>query len=231
MKKALFLSVILFSLAALAWPLQTPEQFLGFKPGSDRNLAHYSQIKAYFELLSKESPRLKTFTLGKTTMGNDLFMAVISQEANLRELEKYKDITRQLAQGVLEPAAAEQLAAGGKAIVFVTCNIHSTEIASSQMAMELAYRLAAGTTAADRDILQNVILVLFPSVNPDGQIMEVEWYNKTKGTEYEGTGVPVPLPLVRRPRRQPRLVQDQLEGDRADRQGNVSKMAAAIGRG
>ncbi len=35
-----------------------------------------------------------------------------------------------------------------------------------------------------------MILVLFPSVNPDGQIMEVEWYNKTKGTEYEGTGAP-----------------------------------------
>jgi len=190
MKKLLFLGAILFTLAALAWPLQTPDQFLGFKLGSDRNLAHYNQIKAYFELLSRESPRLKTFTLGKTTRGNDLFMAVISHEANLQELEKYTNITRQLAQGEMEPAAAEQLAASGKAIVFVTCNLHATEIASSQMAMELAYRLAAGATADIQDILQNVILVLFPSVNPDGQIMEVEWYNKTKGTEYEGTGAP-----------------------------------------
>ena len=190
MKKPLFLAAILLTLAVLAWPLQTPDQFLGFKPGSDRNLAHYNQIKAYFELLSRESPRLKTITLGKTTKGNDLFMAVISHEANLRELEKYTDITRRLAQGEMEPAAAEQLAAGGKAIVFITCNLHATEIASSQMAMELAYRLAAGETADIQDILQNVILVLFPSVNPDGQIMEVEWYNKTKGTEYEGTGAP-----------------------------------------
>jgi hypothetical protein len=190
MKKLLFLGATLFTLAALAWPLQTPDQFLGFKPGSDRNLAHYNQIKAYFELLSRESPRLKTFTLGKTTQGNDLFMAVISDEVNLNELEKYTNITRQLAQGKIEPAAAEQLAAGGKAIVFVTCNLHATEIASSQMAMELAYRLAAGATPDIKDILQNVILVLFPSVNPDGQIMEVEWYNKTKGTEYEGTGAP-----------------------------------------
>ena len=190
MKKQLFLGVILFTMAALAWPLQTPDQFLGFKLGSDRNLAHYNQIKAYFELLSRESPRLKTVTLGKTTRGNDLFMAVISDEANLKELEKYTNITRQLSQGEMEPTAAEQLAAGGKAIVFVTCNIHASEIASSQMAMELAYRLTAGASAGMQDILQNVILVLFPSVNPDGQIMEVEWYNKTKGTEYEGSGVP-----------------------------------------
>ncbi|MBE0664895.1 MAG: hypothetical protein IH584_03665, partial [Candidatus Aminicenantes bacterium] len=167
-----------------------PEQFLGFKPGSDRNLAHYNQIKAYFEQLSRETPRLKTFTLGKTTLGNDLFMAVISNESNLKELEKYTNITRKLAQGEVEAAAAEQLAASGKAIVFVTCNLHSTEIASTQMAMELGYLLAAGTGGDIQDILENVILVLFPSVNPDGQIMEVEWYNKTKGTEYEGTGTP-----------------------------------------
>jgi len=190
MKKQLFFVAIVFMLTALAWPLPTPDQFLGFKLGSDRNLAHYNQIKAYFELLSRESPRLKTFTLGKTTQGNDLFMAVISDEANLNELEKYTQITRKLAQGEIEPAVAEQLAADGKAIVFVTCSLHATEIASSQMAMELAYRLAAGATAGIQDILQNVILVLFPSVNPDGQIMEVEWYNKTKGTEYEGSGVP-----------------------------------------
>lgn len=190
MKKVLFLGAILFTLAALAWPLQTPEQFLGFKPGSDRNLAHYNRIKAYFELLSRDSPRVKTFTLGKTTLGNDLFMAVISNESNLKELEKYTNITRKLAQGEVDAAAAEQLAASGKAIVFVTCNLHSTEIASSQMAMELGYLLAAGTGGNIQDILENVILVLFPSVNPDGQIMEVEWYNKTKGTEYEGTGAP-----------------------------------------
>lgn len=190
MKKALFLGAILFTLTALAWPLQTPEQFLGFKPGSDRNLAHYNRIKAYFEQLSRESPRLRTFTLGKTTLGNDLFMAVISHETNLQDLEKYTNITRKLAQGEVEAAAAEQLAASGKAIVFVTCNLHSTEIASSQMAMELGYLLATGTAGDIQDILENVILVLFPSVNPDGQIMEVEWYNKTKGTEYEGTGAP-----------------------------------------
>jgi hypothetical protein len=190
MKKSLVLAVALLFSTVLAWPLQTPDQFLGFKLGSDRNLAHYNQIKTYFELLSRESPRLKTFTLGKTTRGNDLFMAVISSAGNLQELEKYTAITRQLAQAEIEPEAAGQLAAGGKAVVLVTCNLHATEIASSQMAMELGYRLATGTSAEILDILDNVILVLFPSINPDGQIMEVAWYDKTKGTPYEGTGVP-----------------------------------------
>ena len=190
MKKSLFFCTAIFTLTALAIAQQSPDQFLGFKLGSDRNLANYNQIKAYFQQLSRESPLVKTITLGKTTKGNDLFMAIISSANNLKELEKYTAITRQLAQAEIDPQAAEQLAASGKAIVFVTCNIHATEIASSQMAMELGYLLASGTSAEIRDILDNVILVLFPSVNPDGQIMEVEWYNKTKGTEYEGTGAP-----------------------------------------
>ncbi len=189
MKKLLIASTLLAFLAAQAWALQTPDQFLGFKLGSDRNLAHYHQIKAYFELLSRESPRVRTVTLGKTTMGNDLFMAVISDEANLKDLEKFTAITRRLSQGEAGAAEAAQLAADGKAIVAVTCNLHADEIASSQMAMELGYRLAGGGDDV-QDILRDVILVLFPSVNPDGQIMEVEWYNKNKGTEFEGTEAP-----------------------------------------
>jgi hypothetical protein len=190
MKKSFLAGILLVTLAVLAWPLQTPEQFLGFKPGSDRNLAPYSRIQAYFELLAKESPRVRTVTLGKTTLGHDLFMAVISSEANLKDMEKYTAITRKLAQGEVDAAAAEELASGGKAIVAVTCNLHSTEIASSQMSMELGHLLASGQGRDIQEILENVILVLFPSVNPDGQIMEVEWYDKTKNTEYEGTGAP-----------------------------------------
>ena len=189
MKKTLLVILLLSALALPAQSLQTPDQFLGFRLGSDRNLAHYNQIKAYFELLAKGSPRVRTVTLGKTTMGNDLFMAVLSDESNLNDMEKLKAVSRRLSQGDVDASEAGRLAAGGKAIVVVTCNLHATEIASSQMAMELGYRLASGGVEV-QDILRDVILVLFPSVNPDGQIMEVEWYNKTRGTEYEGTGAP-----------------------------------------
>jgi hypothetical protein len=189
MKKSLPVILLLIALAIPARALQTPDQFLGFKPGSDRTLAHYNQIKAYFELLARESRRVRTVTLGKTTLGNDLFMAIVSHEDNLNDMEKLKTITRKLSQGEVDADEAGRLAAAGKPIVVVTCNLHSTEIASSQMAMELGYRLAAGS-ADVQDILRDVVLVLFPSVNPDGQIMEVEWYNKTRGTEYEGTGTP-----------------------------------------
>ena len=69
MKKSLLFCTVMFTLTALAWPLQSPDQYLGFKLGSDRNLAHYNQIKAYFELLSRESPRVKTVTIGQNHQG------------------------------------------------------------------------------------------------------------------------------------------------------------------
>ncbi|MCU0236410.1 MAG: M14 family metallopeptidase [Acidobacteria bacterium] len=189
MKKTLLVILLLSALVAPAQSLQTPDQFLGFQLGGDGNLARYDRIKAYFELLAKNSPRVRTVNLGKTTLGNDLFMALISEEANLKDIDKLKAVTRALSQGEVDAAEAGRLAAAGKAIVVITCNLHSTEIASSQMAMELGYRLAAG--GADvQEILGNVVLALFPSVNPDGQIMEVDWFNKTRGTEYEGTGAP-----------------------------------------
>ncbi len=189
MKRTLTVILLVTVLAASAWALQTPEQFLGFKPGSDNRLARYDRIRAYFDHLAASSPRVRVVTLGKTTLGNDLFMALISDEANLRDLDRLKAATRALAQGEIDAGEAERLAGGGKAVVVVTCNLHADEIASSQMAMELGHLLAAGGDETG-DILRDVVLALFPSVNPDGQIMEVDWNEKMRGTAYQGTEAP-----------------------------------------
>jgi len=160
--------------------------------GEDRKLADYNQIKAYFELLDKESPNLTMLSIGKTTLGKDLIMAVISSEDNLKNLERYRQIARRLkdARG-LTPDEARQLAKEGKAILLITCNIHSTEIAASQMAMELAYDLISGQAFFDlKQAMNNVIVLLCPSINPDGQQMVVDWYRKYLGTEYEGGNMP-----------------------------------------
>ena len=169
-----------------------PDKFLGFRVGEDRKLADYNQIKAYFELLDKESPRLTVLNIGKTTLGRDMIMAVISNEDNLKNLDRYRQIARRL-KGAREltPDEARQLAKEGKAILLITCNIHSTEIAASQMAMELAYDLITGQGFFDvNQALHDVIVLICPSINPDGQQMVVDWYRKYLGTEYEGSNMP-----------------------------------------
>src|ERR1051326_3742135 len=182
---ALFLST-----AAFAAP-QSPSDFLKMPIGSDKTLADYKQISSYFNALAAASPRVKIQTLGKTTLGEPMIMAIISSEENMAKLDRIKAIAKRLADPRgLSDDAAHALLHEGTAIVIVTCNIHATEIASSQMAMEWAYALAAANDPETKRRLKNVVLLLVPSLNPDGQIMVTDWYRKYVGTKYEGGRLP-----------------------------------------
>jgi hypothetical protein len=169
-----------------------PDKFLGFRVGADRKLADFAQITAYFQKLAQESPRIKLFTIGESVQKKPIIMAAISTPENLAKLDRWKEITRKLRDPRLTSAdEARQLAREGKAIVLITCSLHATEIAASQMSMELAYDLATGKAFYDTSkILNDVIVLLVPSHNPDGNQMVVDWYKKYVGTKYEGGSMP-----------------------------------------
>lgn len=171
--------------------IQTPDNFFGFPAGADRQLADYQQIVGYLRHLEDASPKIKIFNLGKTTDNNDLIMAVISSQENIANFARYQKIGYQLAHPAgLSEAEAENLIEQGKVIAFITCNIHSTEIAATQMAVEFAYQLATSNEPDILFYLDNVILLLMPSANPDGMEMVVDWYRKWVGTEFEGGSMP-----------------------------------------
>ena len=69
-------------------------------------------------------------------------------------------------------------------------SMHSTEIGGSQMAVELVYDLLTRNDDEAKRILDNVIAIMIPSFNPDGEVMVTEWYRKTVGTDAEGTSPP-----------------------------------------
>ncbi len=187
----LFLTIV--ALAGSVLLAQTPpEKFLGFKVGADRKLADYAQITAYFQKLAQESPRIKLFTIGESVQKRPMIMAAISTPENLAKLDRWKEITHKLRDPRLTTAEeARKLAREGKAIVLITCSIHSTEIGASQMSMELAYDLVTGKTFYDANkILGDVIVLLVPTSNPDGNQMVVDWYKKYVGTKYEGGNMP-----------------------------------------
>ncbi|HEX8410806.1 MAG TPA: M14 metallopeptidase family protein [Thermoanaerobaculia bacterium] len=186
----LLLLVLLVGIPTLA-QIPSPSQFLKLDVGADRTLADYKQIRSYFAALDQASPRVEIETLGKTTLGEEMIMAVISSEENIRNKEKIKESAKRLADPRgLSDADAERLVRDSKVVVLVTCNIHSTEIASSQMAMEWAHALATATDAETKRRLDNVVLLLVPSLNPDGQQMVVDYYKKYVGTPYEGGRLP-----------------------------------------
>jgi len=191
-KKSLAALLMLFVSACFLGAQTSPEAFLGYKVGADRKLADYEQIQGYFQKLDQESAKLKVLTIGQTTLKKPMIMAVITSEKNMNDLDKYRQIAKRLSQARgLSPDDARKLARDGKVIVFLTCALHAAEIGSSQAAMELAYRLVKGDTPFDAaKVLDDVILLLVPSANPDGQLMITDWYRKNLGTNFEGGPMP-----------------------------------------
>lgn len=173
----------------------SPQTVLGFTPGDDRTIADWSQITRYFARLDAASDRVSVREIGKTTLGRPMIVAFISAPENIRDLAKYQDIQRRLADPRLNPKDglidfSGNLIREGKTVVVISCSIHSTEIVASQMSMQLAYELASAQDEETREILQNTILLLVPSANPDGVQIVADWYRKTLGTPYEGTEPP-----------------------------------------
>src|SRR5215475_2974521 len=171
-----------------------PETALGFKIGEERKLAKWDQFLAYFGELAKASDRIKLDTIGKTTLGRPFVVATISSPENLKRLDEFKEIQLKLADPRLlanaSESAANELIGMGKTVVVITCSIHSTEVGGTFTATELAYKLTSQNTPEVRRILDDVILLLVPSLNPDGTDIVADWYRKTLGTPAEGSAPP-----------------------------------------
>ncbi len=169
----------------------SPEEFFGFRLGSDRKIARWDKIVDYYNLLANESDRIKVVNMGPTTMGNPFLLVIISSEENLSKLDHLQAVNAKLSdpRGIAE-AEIKSLIKEGKAVICQSMSLHATEIGGTQMAPELAYDLLSKEDEETHRILDNVIFFLIPSFNPDGQIMVTDWYNKNLGTEYEGAGLP-----------------------------------------
>lgn len=172
--------------------IPSPRSVLGFTPGDDRTIADWRQITDYFARLDKASDRVLVQEIGQSTLRRSLVAAFISSRENILALNKYKDTQRKLAdpRSVQTPHERDALINNGKVVVAISCSIHSTEIVASQMSMQLAFELASAQDPATREILQNTILILIPSANPDGIDIVADWYRKTLGTAYEGREPP-----------------------------------------
>ncbi len=174
----------------------TPEEVLGFVHGDDRKLASWNQVIEYFSALAKASDRVNFETLGNSTMGKPFVMATISAPENLARLNEYKRIQelladpRKLGTPSVRDRKAAELIKRGKTIVLITCGIHSTEVGSYLSSMLIAHRLASSNDHEIQNILRNTIILLVPSLNPDGVDIVKNWYDKTLGTPYEGTDPP-----------------------------------------
>jgi len=172
--------------------IPTPRSVLGFEPGDDRKLTDWATLVRYYQALASASDRMRYRELGRSTLGAPFIALAISSPQNLRRLDRYREVNAQLADPRLLKGSkeAEALLREARVVVLITSGIHSTEVGGHLTPAMLAYRLASDTSATTRTILDNVILWLVPSLNPDGVTIVTRWYNRTLGTSAEGTDPP-----------------------------------------
>jgi len=167
------------------------EAHLGYRPGADYHLAKWGEVVEYFQKVDQASDRVSVRTLGTSTEGRPYVVAAVSSPDTIKDLARHQRDQRRLSlphQG--EGPLSQDAIRASKPVVVITCSIHSTETASTLMAMELLYELASKNDEATRAILDSTILLLVPSANPDGVEKVAQWYERSKGQPWEGGGLP-----------------------------------------
>ena len=186
------LAALAFTTPAEARQVPTPREHFGFDIGADRKLADWGELTAYFERLARSSARVRVDTLGPTTVGNPFVMLTITSPENHARLAELQEINRRLAdpRTIANDAELQRLLDQGRTVVLITQGIHATEVGASQMSANLAYELASSDSEKVREILDNVILLQIPSLNPDGLQWVADWYMGHVGTQFEGAPLP-----------------------------------------
>jgi hypothetical protein len=175
-----------------AQDVPSPASFFGHEIGADRKLANWTLLTSYYEEIAKKSPRVSVDTLGPTTMGHPFVMLTVTSPDNHARLEELHEIQMKLAdpRQVRGEAELERLLDQGRTVVLITHGIHATEVGGPQTAARLIHRLATSNDPKILQILDEVILLDIPSLNPDGTQWVVDWYNQWVGTEYEAAPLP-----------------------------------------
>jgi hypothetical protein len=158
----------------------TPDSVLGFPVGSKP--ATHAQIEAVFKTIAAKSARCKLFGYGKTHEGRTLYYMVIASEANLNRLESLKtDLAKFADPRKVSKEEGDRLAASLPAVAWMAYCIHGNEMSGSDASLAVAYHLAAGSDADVTNLLDKLVVIIDPLMNPDGRdrCLNMETQNRT----------------------------------------------------
>jgi len=160
---------------SIAQNIQSPGDFLGYDIGTQFSRHH--QVVDYFKAVANEVPnQVKLEKYGETNERRPLYLAYVSSEANIKNLESIR--TNNLKNtGLLEGAPGST----DIAIVWLSYNVHGNEASSTESSMLTLYKLLT----EHKDLLENTIVIIDPCINPDGRDRYVNWFNETASQPYD----------------------------------------------
>jgi hypothetical protein len=168
----------------------TPASSLGFEIGQHH--PRYDQLKDYFDALDQASDRIKVTNIGKTPQQREQFLVTISSADNLKNLNTIlakRDQLTTLANnrknnkvGNKADNRADNYTTNEPLVIWLGYSVHGDEISGANAAMVVAYYLAANQDKNITELLENTIIVLEPSINPDGMDRFVNWVNTYRNT-------------------------------------------------
>ena len=176
----------------LSATVPSPQKHFGTIVGAPGVMHHAEEIYGYFRALARATPRVRFEKIGTTEEGRDITLAVIADEQTMQRLDAHREALARLADPRrLSRAEAEQVIGTAKPIYYLNGGLHSPEMGSPEMVMELAYRLAVSDEPGIKKIRDNVIVLINPVSEPDGRDKQVDWYLRfTKGRPEFGDGFP-----------------------------------------
>jgi hypothetical protein len=151
----------------------TPEQFLGYPIGS--HYTRHDQIVAYFKELARVSDRVHLQVIGKTYEERPQIIATVTNPANYAKLE---DIRKEHLT-LTDPSKAI-LGKASPVVVLLGYSVHGNETSSGEASLMTAYYLAANQNAETTKWLEEAVILIEPSLNPDGRDRAANWHNSYK---------------------------------------------------
>ena len=168
--------------------ITTPKEQFGSNFGDDYFLANYKQIAEYWHKLARESNRIVIKEIGKTAEGRPHLMAIVTSPENHRNLARYQEISRRLANAEgLTDDQARALAREGKAVVWIDGGLHATEVLGAQQLGEMVYQMASRTDDETMRFLNDVVTLLVHA-NPDGNDLVADWYMRNPVPQQRSSG-------------------------------------------
>ncbi len=154
--------------------IPTPQSVLGFVPGK-WHVSH-DKLVNYVKTLAEVSPRVTIENRGKTFEDRPILLLTITSEKNHQNLKKIQEEHVQLTKAGSETSSIENQ----PVVVYQGFSIHGNEPSGSNAALVAAYHLAAAQGPEIEELLNNTIILLDPSFNPDGLQRFAYWANTNK---------------------------------------------------